>query len=182
MEQSQFEHYMGQWVQILPALNTPLDDWRNQPAGWFTILATLLKLKRRKSPLDLDPALHDRFKAVTGEMAEVYLVGNDEQRASIRSLVKRMTGIQYFMAIPASQIRSFADASKFRLALLFESMADLRDDTRDVILLLDELCRAGRKAGIDVDRYRNEIAQLSSDVNHHGLGSMRSLLSANVST
>jgi hypothetical protein len=137
----------------------------------------LLKLKRRNSPLDLDPALHNRFKTVTGEMAEVYLVGNDEQRASIRFLIKRMTGIQYFMAIPASEIRSSTDASKFRLALLFESMADLRDDTRDVILALDELCGAGRQAGIDIDRYRNEIAALSSDVNHHGLGSMRSLLS-----
>ena len=125
MEQSQFDHHMGQWVQILPALNTPLDDWRKQPVGWFTILATLLKLKRRKSPLDLDPALHDRFKAVTGAMAEVYLIGNDKQRASIRSLIMRMTGIQYFMAIPPSQIHWSADAGKFRLALLFESMADL---------------------------------------------------------
>jgi hypothetical protein len=182
MEQSQFDRYMGQWLQILPALNNTLDGWRKQPAGWFTILATLLKLTRRKSPLDSNPALHNRFNAVTGEMAEVYLVGNDEQRVSIRSLMKRMTGIQYFMAIPASEIRSSADASKFRLALLFESMADLRDDTRDVILALDELYRAGRQAGIDVERYRNEIAALSSDVNHHGLGSMRSLLSVNAST
>jgi len=177
MEQSQFDHHMGQWVQILPALDTPLDAWRKQPVGWFTILATLLKLKRRRSPLNLDPALHDRVKAVTGEMAEVYLIGNDEQRASIRSLITRMRGIQYFMAIPASQIRSSADAGKFRLALLFESMADLRDDTRDVILAVHELCHAGRQAGIDVERYRNEIAALSSDVDRHGLGSMRSLLS-----
>jgi hypothetical protein len=42
---------------------------------------------------------------------------------------------------------------------------------------LDESCHAGRQAEIDVERYRNEVAALSRDVDDHGLGSVRSLLS-----
>jgi hypothetical protein len=121
--------------------------------------------------------LNRRFTTVTAELAQVYLAANDAQRAGIRSLLQRMKGIRYFMAIPASEIRSAADGDKFRLALLFESMADLREDSRDVIVALDGLCRAGRQAGIDVERHCREVAALSSDVNHHGLGSMQSLLS-----
>jgi hypothetical protein len=57
-------------------------------------------------------------------------------------------------------------------------MAALREDTRDVIVALQGW--GGRQAGIDVDHHLKEIATVSSDVDRHGMGSMRRLLLSNL--
>jgi hypothetical protein len=175
METAEFEQLMTNWRSTLSTLNAPLQAWINTPVdimapNWFE------KLQQRKTPLETDAELRMLFDATTHEMARIYRIANNEQREAIREFLKKMKAVKYFMAIPAVRIRSQADEDVFILALLFESMADLREDTRDVILGIDELCKAGERAGIDVHRHLKEIAALSSDANHHGMGSMRTLL------
>jgi rubrerythrin len=104
------------------------------------------------------------------------MTGSEEQRTQIRALLRKMTGTRDSMGIPFTEIRHKIDAARFRLALIYESMKDLAEDTRDARTTIEELCRAARLAGIDPDPPLREVAAVSSEIDHHGMGSMKALL------
>jgi hypothetical protein len=175
-----FKQQLNYWLSVLPSLNAPLEAWGKQEID-INAPDWMDRLEQAKSPLDDSAELREHFNTVTREVAEVYQTGTDEQRAMIRSLLKQMKGVRYFLGVHSELIRSQNDATLFRLALIFESMCDLRNDSRDVIITLIELCKAGQRAGIEVVRYLEEIAAISSDVDHHTMDSMRDLLRRQIS-
>ena len=128
------------------------------------------------NPLEKDKALRAQFDTTCRRLADAYMAGSDEQRVQVRALLRQMTGTRNSMGIPFTEIRLKMDAARFRLALIYESMKDLGEDTRDAQMTLDNLCHAARIAGIDADPYLREVAAVSSETDHHHMGSMRALL------
>jgi hypothetical protein len=170
-----FEQAFARWQKDVPDIDKPLRAWGQQKPdlsdpSWFT--------KIPPSPLKEDPALKQRFDAVTQEMAKVYLEGVPDQCRRIRELIREHKGFWNFLGIPTDQIRSRKDGNVFLLALTYESMSDLGLDTRDAIVSVDELLKAARKAGIDPIPHLRQVMAVSNDVNWHRMGTMKGLLTS----
>jgi hypothetical protein len=134
--------------------------------------------RTRAALLAQDRLLQIRFDDTTRRLADAYVAGDDGQRADIRQLVHAMPGVNACMGIPTEQIRARIDGARFRLALIFESIKDLRPDADAAVARLDGLCGAAKAAGIDPRPHLREIAEVSSAIRHSGKSSMRELLLA----
>jgi hypothetical protein len=55
---------------------------------------------------------------------------------------------------------------------------DQGDDTRDTMLYIRDLCARASALGIEVGPIMREVAELSSDADPYGMGSMKWLLAA----
>jgi hypothetical protein len=173
MSSERFEECVHAWQRVLAELNPPLAEWCNQP---IDIDASTEQFMHRQTPLDRDPALRQHLTALTNDLVVAYLVASDDQRITIRMLLRQMPAVRYFIGIPATTIRSPDDAERLRFALACESICDLRDDARDVILTLMTLRQAAHQARIDSVPYFEAVAAISSDEDRHQFGSMRTLL------
>jgi hypothetical protein len=102
----------------------------------------------------------------------MYATGDQTVRAAIRQLFDRYTSFRWAARLP----RRWNTAEEFRARLIHLSARDQDGDTRDEILMLQDLCDRARQAGIDVDPILDEIAALSSTVDRYGMGSMRAVI------
>jgi hypothetical protein len=173
MSSEPFMERVHAWQRVLSELNPPLAEWCQQPINPDDSIEQFMHLQ---TPLDRDSALRQHLTTLTNDLVATYLVGSDDQRAIIRTLLRQMPAVRYFIGIPATTIRSPDDAEGLRFALACESMCDLRDDARDAILTLMALRQAAQQAGIDSVPYFEAIAAISSDEDRHQFGAMRTLL------
>jgi hypothetical protein len=173
MSSEPFVERVHAWQRVLSELNPPLAEWCKQP---INIDDSIEQFMHMQTPLDRDSALRQHLTTLTSDLVAAYLVGSDDQRATIRTLLRQIPAVRYFIGIPAITIRSPDDAERLQFALACESMCDLRDDARDVILTLMALRQAAQQAGIDSIPYFEAIAAISSDEDRHQFGSMRTLL------
>ncbi|MDG4790728.1 hypothetical protein O7626_33290 [Micromonospora sp. WMMD1102] len=140
-------------------------------------------------PVDLaDPDWADRLRAappaveqagVAGEAAVVlaallhrYADGDEATRTAIRELFRDHRSFQWAVGLsfPADTVE------RFRRQLLLLSARDQGLDTRDELLTLADLGRVARAAGVRIGPVLREVAELSSDVDRYGMGSMRQIL------
>ncbi len=120
-----------------------------------------------------DRLLQTRFEDACRRLADVYMASDPGQRAAIRRSVENFRAVLACIGIPAEQIRTKIDGVRFQLALVYESIKDLRPDAEDAVLQLERLCRAAQAAGFDPNPHLREVADASSDA-------MRKLLLGNL--
>jgi hypothetical protein len=119
-----------------------------------------------------DLGVEDRAEAVVRGIVALYVSGDDATRVAIRRLFDRYTSFRW----AAHLLHDWDTAEEFRARLIHMSARDQGSDTRDEILALQDYCDQARHAGIDVGPILEEVADLSSDEDRYGMGSMRSVL------
>jgi hypothetical protein len=72
--------------------------------------------------------------------------------------------------------REWESAAEFRRWLVHVSAVDQGSDPRDELVTIWSLCNRARERGIDVDPVLREVADLSSEADLHGFGSMQMLI------
>lgn len=100
------------------------------------------------------------------DLLDAYEQGAEPDRARIRGVFRRYRYFAWAAAEPGD----------LRRQLVHLSALDQGDDTRDMLLALDGLCRRGRAGGADIDPLLCEVAAMSSTENRMGMGSTRDIL------
>lgn len=145
---------------VRPIATTPVED--PAEAGWRVRVTTEL---RQAMPPDGRPA-------ILPSLIALYATGGAEVRARIRQLFENYP---YFRWV-AILTHGASTQAEFRAHLLLLSARDQGADTRDELLLLNDLCTESRAAGIDTVPILTEVAALSSTTDKYGMGSTRDLL------
>ncbi|MFC4066404.1 hypothetical protein [Actinoplanes subglobosus] len=101
-----------------------------------------------------------------GELLDAYEQGPEPDRARIRGVFRRYRSFAWAAAEPGD----------LRRRLVHLSALDQGDDTRDMLLALDGLCRRARAGGADIDPLLRAVAAMSSTENRMGMGSTRDIL------
>ena len=129
-----------------------------------------------KNSADFDPleeaGVKEETNQLLSEIIQGYPLSDDETRAEICKLFEENRSFSWAAKLPYEP----TTASAFRDHLILFSIKDLGRDTKDAILWLQSLCEKANSAGIKTGPILEDVAQLSSDVNKHGMGSTRSLL------
>jgi hypothetical protein len=144
---------------VAPILREPADP---AEGGWQAKVAADL---RRVMPPDGRPA-------ILPSLIALYAAGGAEVRARIRRLFDTYPAFRWVAILT----HGASTAAEFRAHLLLLSARDQGADTRDEILLLNDLCTEARAAGIDTAPILTEVAALSSTTDRYGMGSTRDLL------
>jgi len=111
-------------------------------------------------------------QAALDVLLDAYEQGPEETRAEVRRILRRYRRFGWGVGLPPQ----WATVAEFRRHLVYLSARDQGQDTRDELMTLWALCNEARARGIDVEPLLAEVSALSSDVDHYGMGSMRSLL------
>jgi hypothetical protein len=116
-------------------------------------------------------AVDDQAEAALRAIIARYVAGDESDRAAIRRLFDRYTSFRWAAHLP----RQWHTAEELRDRLIHMSARDQGSDSRDEILALQDYCDEARRGGIDVGAILDEVAELSSDEDRYGMGSMRSI-------
>jgi hypothetical protein len=132
---------------------------------WFT------KLRRGPDPLD-ELGVRSETEALLQEVIQLYFEGDDATRQAIRKLFFQNPSFSWAAKL------SFPPTTPegFRSHLLLFSINDQGCDSRDAVLVLQDLCKDASSAGVDTAAVLREVAALCSDQDKYGMGSTRSLL------
>ncbi|MFJ3666604.1 hypothetical protein ACIPSE_09115 [Streptomyces sp. NPDC090106] len=148
-------------ARLAPLVNRPVDisdpDWAE-------------KLRAAPSPLD-EAGVRAEAEGALGELLDLYGRGDPGTLTAVRRL---LGAHRYFTG--ATGVQGGTAPEDFRRELLWLSARDQACDVRDELLLLDDLCRRARDARIDLTPLLQEAAELSSDEDRFGMGSLRFLL------
>jgi hypothetical protein len=114
------------------------------------------------------------------DLMTAYISGGPLERLEIPDLLKANPkfawGIGWDHRDDASKTEVPAQASGLRHRIVLFSMKDGHKDWRDEIVILDALCTAGRKAGLDTAQLLREAAEMSSDMARGDRPSLRTVL------
>lgn len=179
MEQLVFNSYTKKWAGILLKLNKvalKIEDRENKLLLLRILLWPLNKVGLTKlaqyihklfNPYAYDPMFKEQSVAITNEMVNVYLEGNDEQRAKIRQMLGGVRSFRDQFGFGTIRIRTKDDEALYHRALVINSMIDFgREYMRDFDIYRTfymPLDKAALKAGINTRPHLEEVAKLSSD-------------------
>ena len=104
-------------------------------------------------------------------MLSRYETGDEDVRAALRALLERCHSFCWATTLPFA-----ATPQGFRQRLLEMSVEDQGQDTRDMMVALNDLCGQARDGGVGIRTLLLEVAELSSDVDKYGMGSTRDIL------
>jgi hypothetical protein len=114
------------------------------------------------------------------DLMRAYVSGGLPERREIRELMKANAkfawGVGWDHRDKAIKAGAPEQASDLRQRLVLLSMKDGNKDWRDEIVILDGLCAAGRKVGLDVAELLREAAEMSSDETRGDRSSLREVL------
>ena len=147
---------------LRPIANTPVDI--TQP-GWGR------RLQQLAHPLDR-AGIRQKTETLLSEIIAAYEKGNGESRQALRGLFAQYTAFAWAATVPLEP----TTAQSFRQLLLLFSLNDQGRDSRDALLLLQDLCRGARAAGLKTESILRGVAELSSDINRFGMGSTKQML------
>jgi hypothetical protein len=148
--------------RLAPIATQPIDT---SDPNWATLFG------QRPHPLDqadVRPATETLLESLVSE----YQNSDEETRKAIRDL---FTSYRHF-AWAASFAFPPTTEEAFRRHLILFSMQDQGHDSRDALLFLQELCEEARARGVITAPILAEVAQLSSDENRYGMGSVKSFI------
>lgn len=149
---------------LRPIAQRPVDVGR---PGWLERLGD-------RPPAVVEADVVDEAQDTLRALLAAYAAGGEPTRRAIRDLFGRHPSFRWAVHLPDPA----ETASGLRVQLLHLSARDQQGDTRDEILLLQDLCRRAAGAGVAVAPVVAEVAALSSDVDRYGMGSVRHLLLA----
>jgi hypothetical protein len=111
-------------------------------------------------------------RAALDFLLDAYEQGPEETRVEVRRILRTYRRFAWGVGLPPE----WTTLAELRRHLVYLSARDQGQDTRDELMTLWALCNEARAKGIDVEPLLTEIAALSSDVDHYGMGSMRVLI------
>jgi len=163
MSLEEFELRMMDLEQRLrPIADRPVDITK---PGW--------DLRLMQSPHPLDRAgVRLEAELLLQQLIKVYRACGEDEREAVRKLFAEYRAFAWAASLPCEPTTE----ENFRQHLLLFSITDQGRDSRDAILLLQDLCRRARAAGVNMAPVLKDVAVLSSDQNKYGMGSTRDML------
>ncbi|MFI6252840.1 hypothetical protein, partial [Streptomyces sp. NPDC051016] len=157
---------LGEWVALIDACVEPIATGQVD----LTDPDWVRKVQESAHPLD-EAGLRPEAEAALRDVLSRYEAGGEDVRAALRALLERCHSFSWATTLPFA-----ATPQGFRQRLLEMSVEDQGQDTRDMMVALNDLCGQARDAGVDMRPLLLEVAQLSSDVDKYGMGSTRDIL------
>jgi hypothetical protein len=170
MDFAEMEHAIAKFDRALrPIAKRQVDI---SGPDWGQKLHTFVQ-KARSAPPPLEEAgIKAEAETLLETVLAAYAGGDEAMRVAIRGLFERYTSFRWASTLSCPP----TTAEGFRRHVLLLSARDQGSDPRDEILALQYLCAEAKKNGVEIAPILNEIAELSSDVNKYGMGSLRSFL------
>ncbi|GGN12012.1 hypothetical protein FHR83_003521 [Actinoplanes campanulatus] len=129
--------------------------------------------KLRRAPVPVDEAgVAVEAAAALEALLNAYEMGGPLIREEVRSVFRDFPSFRWAAHLPAES----ESVTEFRRELMHVSAMDQGDDPRDELMRIWWLCNRARDRGIDVEPVLRRVADLSSDVDIYGFGSMRTLI------
>jgi hypothetical protein len=149
-------------VRLRPIAKKPVDITK---PGWG------LRLAQCPHPLD-EAGVRRETDMLLQELVNAYQAGVEDEREAVRKLFSQYRAFAWAATLP------FAPTTEenFRQHLVLFSMKDQGRDSRDAILLLQDLGRQAKAAGVLIEPILKEVAELCSNRNRFGMGSTRDML------
>src|SRR5690349_1675016 len=163
MSLEEFELRMMDLEQRLrPIADRPVDITK---PGWG------LRLTQSPNPLD-EAGMRPETESFLQELFNVYRASGEDEREAVRKLFEQYRAFAWAASLPFEPTTE----ENFRQHLLLFSIKDQGRDSRDAILLLQDLCQRAKAAGVNTAPVLKDVATLSSDKNKFGIGSTNGLL------
>jgi hypothetical protein len=148
--------------RLRPIAQRPVDVTR---PGW------LQRLQSGSPPLD-EARVREAAERLLADLIDVYEQGGEDTREAVRQLFDRCRSFAWAAVLPDSPTSEVA----LRRCLIVFSMKDLGRDSRDALVMLQEICRASTAAGVPLEATLRTVAAMSSHVDKHGMGSASDML------
>jgi len=146
-----------------PVATRPIDITK---AGWHENLGATIEAELAGLGLEQQAA------AVLRAVIDLYAGGDETIREAVRRLFARYTSFRWAAYLP----REWHADAEFRDRLILLAAHDQGADPRDEILTLQGLCDHARANGIEVESIVEAVAEMASDVDKYGMGSMRGIM------
>lgn len=111
-------------------------------------------------------------RAALDFLLDAYEQGPEAVRVEVRRILRTYRRFTWGVGLPPE----WTTVADLRRHFVYLSARDQAQDTRDELVTLWALCNEARARDIDIEPLLSEIAAISSDVDHYGMGSMRTLL------
>ncbi|GIF47208.1 hypothetical protein DFJ67_7168 [Asanoa ferruginea] len=127
----------------------------------------------RQAPAPVEEAgVTAEAAAALESLLDAYETGGSPTRAEVRDIFRDYGSFRWAAGLP----NEWESARDFRRRLVHVSAVDQGSDPRDELVTIWSLCNRARELGIDVEPVLREVAELSSDADRYGFGSMRTLI------
>ena len=148
--------------RLRPIAQRPVDVTR---PGWME------RLRAGVPPLD-EAGARNEAETLLAELSAAYAEGTEESRVAIRRLFAEYRSFAWAAALSSPR----TSVEGLRRHLIFFSMQDQGQDSRDALLTLQRICGEAAGAGVDTAPVLREVVAMSSAVNKYGMGSTRDML------
>jgi hypothetical protein len=129
--------------------------------------------KLRQAPRLVEEAgVEPEAGAALEVLLDAYETGGVSAREEVRDIFRAFPSFRSAVGLP----RLWESAAEFRRRLVHVSAVDQGADPRDELMSIWSLCNEARERGIDVEPVLREVADLSSDADLYGFGSMQRLI------
>ncbi|MGA6224680.1 hypothetical protein ACPESV_30620 [Streptomyces umbrinus] len=157
---------LDEWVAVIDACIEPI---ARRPVD-VTDPDWMRKLREGPRPLD-EAGIRPEAEAALRDVLSLYEEGDEDVRAALRALLERCHYFAWSTTLPFEPT-----PQGFRQRLVEMSVGDQGQDTRDMMVALNDLCGQARDAGFDIRPLLLDVAELSSEVDKYGMGSTRAIL------
>jgi hypothetical protein len=131
----------------------------------------MAKLRRAPRPV-VEAGVEPEAGAALEVLLDAYENGDASEREEVRNILREFPSFRSAAGLP----RPWESVGEFRRRLVHVSARDQGADPRDELMTIWALCNRARERGIEVEPVLREVANLSSDVDLYGLGSMQKLI------
>jgi hypothetical protein len=131
----------------------------------------MVKLREAPPPVQ-EAGVAVEAAAALDALLEAYETGGASTREEVRGVFRDYPSFRWAAHLP----RQWESAAEFRRRLVHVSAVDQGSDPRDELMRTWSLCNRARARGIEVEPVLRDVADLSSDVDLYGFGSMRMLI------
>ncbi len=130
------------------------------------------RAKVREAPPVEEAGVAVEAAAALEALLDAYEIGGSSAREEIRGIFRDYRSFRWAAHLP----REWESEVEFRRRLVHVSAVDQGSDPRDELMTVWSLCNRARARGIEVEPVLREVADLSSDEDLYGFGSMQMLI------
>ncbi|WP_328347345.1 hypothetical protein [Micromonospora sp. NBC_00421] len=131
----------------------------------------MAEIRQAQPPVD-EAGVAAEASAALDALLDAYETGGAPARAEVRDIFRAHPSFRWAAHLPVA----WDSVGEFRRRLVHVSAMDQAADPRDELMTIWALCNRARERGIDVEPVLREVANLSSDADLYGFGSMQTLI------
>ncbi|GGO17114.1 hypothetical protein GCM10011576_30690 [Micromonospora parathelypteridis] len=131
----------------------------------------MAELRQARPPME-EAGVAAEAAAALDALLDAYETGGSPTREEVRDIFRAYPSFRWAAHLP----RAWNSEGEFRRRLVHVSAMDQGADPRDELMTIWWLCNRARECGIDVEPVLREVADLSSDADLYGFGSMQMLI------